>query len=325
MALDEQTALEYLSRSQENQRLGHAYLVTGSDRDGRASLTLGILREIVGLEAASLEEAEGEWVVVARPSSLSRRIVVDQIRALEHRLQTASGGQLKVAVIEEADRLQTEASNAFLKTLEEPPADSLILLLTGFPEQLLETVRSRCIRLPMRELPVAERLGEEGKALLSTLREQFPKAGHNGDGALALLGVVNALLRKIKESARGETEALFKEERQALQKTTESDAWLKRREQELKALAQSGYLAQRSDLMAVLLRWMGDCLLQASGRGGQGVAFESEKEESLRVGALLGEENLLQRIECLERLIENLETTVSEPLAIEVGILNAFA
>ncbi len=147
MALDEQTALEYLSRSQENQRLGHAYLVTGSDRDGRASLTLGILREIVGLEAASLEEAEGEWVVVARPSSLSRRIVVDQIRALEHRLQTASGGQLKVAVIEEADRLQTEASNAFLKTLEEPPADSLILLLTGFPEQLLETVRSRCIRL----------------------------------------------------------------------------------------------------------------------------------------------------------------------------------
>ncbi len=108
-------------------------------------------------------------------------------------------------------------------------------------------------------------------------------------------------------------------------KTTESDAWLKRREQELKALAQSGYLAQRSDLMAVLLRWMGDCLLQASGRGGQGVAFESEKEESLRVGALLGEENLLQRIECLERLIENLETTVSEPLAIEVGILNAFA
>jgi DNA polymerase-3 subunit delta' len=325
MAMDEATAIDYLTRSAQRERLGHAYLITGGDSAGRASFALAALRQLAGVAAASLSEAEGDRVVVIRPGSLSRRIVVDQVREkVEPRLQVASGGKLKVAIIEEADRLVPEASNAFLKTLEEPPPDSLIFLLSGFPEQLLETIRSRCIRLPLGIVSIAARIGSEGEVLLKTLANQFPEEGHNGSGAMRLLGTVNSLLRMVRDGFREESEALLKGERETFRQTTESGDWLKEREQELKALAQARYLARRSDVMAIILRWLGDCLLQACGIDG-GIALASEASVTSRVGRLLGEEDLLRRIACVEELVDNLETTVSESLAIEVGILNAFA
>src|SRR5207248_11141409 len=55
--------------------------------------------------------------------------------------------EFKVAVIVAADRLKTQAANAFLKTLEEPPAKSILILLTAEPQRILETILSRCLRL----------------------------------------------------------------------------------------------------------------------------------------------------------------------------------
>ena len=57
---------------------------------------------------------------------------------------TPQNSDRRVAVINDADRMTTEAANALLKTLEEPPADALILLITTSPESLLPTIRSRC-------------------------------------------------------------------------------------------------------------------------------------------------------------------------------------
>src|SRR6202045_4896478 len=61
----------------------------------------------------------------------------------------ATDGRRKVAIIVEADRLQPQAANAFLKTLEEPPNDSLLLLLSALPEALPDTVVSRCTAIPL--------------------------------------------------------------------------------------------------------------------------------------------------------------------------------
>ena len=86
---------------------------------------------------------------MAEPESKSRRIVIEQIRELEHALQMRStNGRRKVVIISEADRLQPQAANAFLKTLEEPPSNSLLLLLTALPEALPDTIVSRCISIP---------------------------------------------------------------------------------------------------------------------------------------------------------------------------------
>ena len=79
---------------------------------------------------------------VVQPESKSRRIVIDQIRELEHAIQRKPLLAGKVAIIHDAERMQPQAANAFLKTLEEPPEGSLILLLSTVPEAILETVLS---------------------------------------------------------------------------------------------------------------------------------------------------------------------------------------
>ncbi len=115
--------------------------------------------------AKDVFSAKAREVFIARPESKSRRIVTAQIRALEHALQMrAANGRRKVAIIPDADRLQTEAANAFLKTLEEPPKDSLLLLLSALPEALPETILSRCIAIPLASDGEPQSKKEEEKA-----------------------------------------------------------------------------------------------------------------------------------------------------------------
>src|SRR5213075_400591 len=78
----------------------------------------------------------------------SRVITIDQVRDLMHEIHLKpTEAEYKVAIISGADRLNVQAANAFLKTLEEPPARSVIILLTCAVEQVLETIVSRCLRL----------------------------------------------------------------------------------------------------------------------------------------------------------------------------------
>jgi DNA polymerase-3 subunit delta' len=87
-------------------------------------------------------------VHVICPVEDSREIRVDQVRALigEFALTRHASGR-KVAILTPADRLNRNAANALLKTLEEPGADSLLLLVAAQPSRLPATMRSRCLRL----------------------------------------------------------------------------------------------------------------------------------------------------------------------------------
>src|SRR6185503_3120151 len=101
-------------------------------------------------------------IVTAEPESKSRRIVIEQVRELEHALQLRGfEGRRKVAIVSEADRLQPQAANAFLKTLEEPPNNSLLLLVSSIPEALPDTILSRCIALPLAPEEKADLSAEE--------------------------------------------------------------------------------------------------------------------------------------------------------------------
>jgi len=80
-------------------------------------------------------------------------IKVEQIRELEEFLTlTPYEGRKKVALIDDADRMNTFAANAFLKTLEEPPEDSIIILISSREEMLPDTIRSRCLKLKFSTL-----------------------------------------------------------------------------------------------------------------------------------------------------------------------------
>ncbi|MEE4376739.1 MAG: DNA polymerase III subunit delta' [Candidatus Competibacteraceae bacterium] len=82
---------------------------------------------------------------VAEPSEPNKPIKVDQIRELCAFLgYTSQFGGYKVALVASAEQLNINAANSLLKTLEEPPTNSLLLLVTPFPSRLPATVRSRC-------------------------------------------------------------------------------------------------------------------------------------------------------------------------------------
>ena len=99
---------------------------------------------------------------------LARDITVDQVRGLgEFMGMTAALSPWRVAVIDSMDELNREASNALLKMLEEPPANTLFFLISHAPGRLLPTIRSRCRRLDFQSLP--------DDAMTSVLQEQAPQ------------------------------------------------------------------------------------------------------------------------------------------------------
>lgn len=72
-------------------------------------------------------------------------IRLDVIRMLQHRLTfSITEGKYRVVIIEDADKMRTDAANSFLKTLEEPPENTIIILTSSRPDNILPTIKSRC-------------------------------------------------------------------------------------------------------------------------------------------------------------------------------------
>jgi len=128
--------------------MGHSYLLTGDRAESLENLALGLAGQVLG--AAPRDHPDFHSV---RPESKSRHITVEQVRDLERELYLRPfTAPLKVAIIFDAERMclgSASAANAFLKTLEEPPAHTLILLTSGRPAMLLPTIISRCLRLDL--------------------------------------------------------------------------------------------------------------------------------------------------------------------------------
>jgi DNA polymerase-3 subunit delta' len=95
----------------------------------------------------------------------SREIRVEQVRGLQERLALRPlEASRKLAIIASADQMNAQAQNAFLKTLEEPPRGSVLVLIAASPELLLPTIRSRCSKVRFGPLPLSfieERLKSE--------------------------------------------------------------------------------------------------------------------------------------------------------------------
>src|SRR5262249_5508659 len=86
----------------------------------------------------------------------SREIKIEQIRSFQERIGLrALEGTRKIAIVVAAEQMNPQAQNALLKTLEEPPADTVLVLLTSAADHLLPTVRSRCSKVVFVPLPVA--------------------------------------------------------------------------------------------------------------------------------------------------------------------------
>jgi DNA polymerase-3 subunit delta' len=181
--LGQARALNYLRTARLKGRLAHAYLFLGPEGVGKAT-TARALAGALNCQALTEDgDACGQCPACARlaagtdpdfleifPTSEGRQpqIKIDQIREL--RRLTAYpplGGGWRVALIRPAEALNDAAANALLKTLEEPPAQHLLILTAGVEADLFPTVVSRCQKVAFAPLPtglIREELARRGRA-----------------------------------------------------------------------------------------------------------------------------------------------------------------
>ncbi len=321
MAFARPTAFEFLRRGYEQNRLAHAYLITGPLGSGKEMVAAELASLVNGTPVNDVFSARAREIFIARPESKSRRIVTAQIRTLEHALQMrAANGRRKVAIIFDADRLQSEAANAFLKTLEEPPKDSLLLLLSALPEALPETILSRCIGIPLASNAKVHGNAEEEK-LAKSLQQTARHATWSIQFAYRLAQEFQHLLRAVREEVKFETDNALKQEQSRYKDATDG-AWLDEREDYYKALTESFYLQRRGALIETLFAWWTDVLRTRNGVSQRDIP--AAKHETAALAQRFKTAEILKRIRSLEELRDHLGRNIHEALAIEVAFLTIF-
>ncbi|HMS15273.1 MAG TPA: hypothetical protein PKA37_00430 [Planctomycetota bacterium] len=180
--------LQALCRSLDRNAVPNGILLHGSPGRGRMTLARKLAAELISEpgDAESKDRIEREAhpdLVVVRRGEESREILIAQVRELKEwfSLQGVLSNR-RVAIVQDADRLTQEAGNALLKTLEEPPIGSHLILIARGRDLIMETLASRCQAFHMGPVPradVEEFLRSKGVSpqsagLLSLLSEGRP-------------------------------------------------------------------------------------------------------------------------------------------------------
>ena len=315
MAFFFEQASRYLSEAKAQARLAHSFLFSGPEGSGKRRLVDEFYRTVNGKMA---DQADFHGI---EPESKSRKILVEQIRELEASLRLhATRAKVKFGVVYEADRLMPQAANAFLKTLEEPPDHSLLILVTALPEALLDTIRSRCIELSLRA-PDAKALTVEETELVGELFRIVGSDGFSVVTALRFSRIFLGILGKARERISTEHSDLLTRDQTAYKQTTDG-TWLKDREERLSALTESKYVKARANLILKMIEALGDTLR---------VKYESPfldlpefRTSSVNLAGRVSSSELLKRLDALQSLMDYLSRNVQEALAIEVAFLEAF-
>jgi len=321
MAFSSATAVEHLRRAHQQNRLAHAYLISGPIGSGKRRVAEDLAGIVNGVARESVFSSKTPAIFVAEPESKSRRIVIEQIRELEHALQMrAADGQKKIVIISEADRLQPQAANAFLKTLEEPPANSLLLLLSALPEALPDTIISRCLTIPLSPGEAVEPPAESAE-LVEMLGEVADEKKWSVQVAYRLAQGVLRLLASIREEIKEQTAAALKEEETRYRNATDG-TWLDDREDYYKALTESRYLQRRAAVIEILFQWWTDVLRAKKEIDRRDLP--NAARATATVAKRLNAYEILRRIRRLELLRDHLGRNIQEPLAMEVAFLQVF-
>ncbi|MBV9129700.1 MAG: hypothetical protein JO298_04840 [Verrucomicrobia bacterium] len=315
MAFSREQASRYLAEANSQGRLAHSFLFSGPGGSGKRRL----VTELFGVVNGNLADPADFHRI--EPESKSRKILVEQIRELEASLRMhATRARVKFGVIYDADRLMPQAANAFLKTLEEPPDHSLVILVTALPEALLDTIRSRCIEVPLRAVGKSALTAEESE-LVGELFRIIAADGFCVMTALKFSRVFLGILGKARERIETEHSALLRKDQTAYKQTTDG-AWLEQLQERLSTLTESRYVKARASLILKIIEVFGDALRTKHQSPYLDLAEYSASTANLAARLSSGE--LLKRLDALQSLNDCLATNVQEALVIEVAFLDAF-
>ncbi|MGQ9628485.1 MAG: DNA polymerase III subunit delta' [Anaerolineae bacterium] len=307
-------AVELLQKSIREGRVSHAYLFTGPPQVGRRTLALNFAQALNCLEEGERpcgkclscrKIATGNHPDVRLIEGEGGRIKIEQVRQMQRELSLSlHEGRWKVYILPDMEGATLEAANCLLKTLEEPPAQTVLLLTATGTEKLLPTIVSRCQVLSLRVLSVeaVERMLEgrgvdsESAALLARLS--------GGKPGWALNALQDETILERRRSYLEELVRLLGQNRTARMATAYK-------------LSQG----EPSEALTLLLGWWRDLLMLKSGCASQitNIDYKSllqAQAESLTIGQI---RDFIRR---LQDALRQLEENVNPRLALEVLMLH---
>ncbi|MEA2012383.1 MAG: hypothetical protein U9O87_04765 [Verrucomicrobiota bacterium] len=267
----------YITNAVKNERIGHAYLLSCDNLQEAENFCKFFIKTILCKNLTSnngpcnkcqkctqIEKNTYPYKLELKPKSKSRSIVVKSIIEMENFFhRRIPEGYIRVGIIHEADRMNEETQNKFLKTLEEPAPRSIIFLITREIKQLLPTIISRTQTIPLRENKYNYDF-EESELLFDILASVIPYSG----AKIGLLATkkINKIFKTLRDKAKklvndsNDTDKIYWE------KEAKSDKKLaKLLSEEESALTESIYLKLRTQVLSAIHCWYSQLLLLASG------------------------------------------------------------
>ena len=291
-----ETAWEGIEKSWASQKLAHGYLLQGAPH-GAALRFVEKLLNLIFDSHPQVQMRTHPDLMWLEPQSKSRRIGIDDVRDLIQQLsQTAFSGGWKAAVFIGADRMTPEAANAFLKTLEEPPPKTLLILVTDEPQSLLPTITSRCQKIVLNEGD--EEISTHWKEpLINILRELPPGTASEASLLAARLA---AMLKELYMFFENEEKERIPEDLTAKEAKTL-----------LEARSTARMIEARSDILRTLLKWQRDVLFLVLK---QDSLYFQEEKSALMAQANCSRAVALQRLESVDEMSRQLDRNLPAEL-----------
>lgn len=218
-------------------------------------------------------------------------------------------GRQRFFILDEADRLRDEAANSLLKTLEEPPPTSTLILLTSRPNSLLQTIRSRAQRINFAPLPIAE--------MEKFLAENYPRPPAD-----------TALLARVTEGRIGQATAFdlseYRQERRTLMELLELMA---RGDDRFRLLKAAEYIGKKErdefekelDLMVSILR---DVFLLSGGASPEQIVNVDVADRLQQLAAKIGLARVASWSETISEVRRRLRVNINRQVAMEAALLS---
>lgn len=306
---------EHINKSIQTGKISHAYIFYGEKGSGKKTLA--------DLFARALQcEAEGDkpcnecasckqalhhnqpdiiYVQHEKPGVIS----VDEIRRQVNNdiaVKPYSSAR-KIYVIDEAEKMNIQAQNALLKTLEEPPSYAVIMLLTTNQEALLQTIRSRCVTLTMKPVPDTELQ----RYLMHTVQVPDYKAGICAAFARGNVGRAKEL------AVSQEFDELKEEVLQLLQHLQEKSL------SDLAAFAKTkaDKNSNTEAFLELLQMWYRDVLLYKATGSGENLIFKEEQQAVKKMAVRSTYEGLNRILKSIEEARTRLAGNVNAELTLE--------
>ncbi|MFA6174464.1 MAG: hypothetical protein WC334_08645 [Kiritimatiellales bacterium] len=295
------TAWEGIEKSWQNSQLAHACLLQGAPHGAALRFAEQLLGLIFNHHPQVQTRAHPD-IVWIEPQSKSRQIVIDEIRDLIRQLsQTSFAGGWKAGVILCADRMTDQAANALLKTLEEPTAKTLLILITDEPQALLPTISSRCQRISLTDED--DEISKHWKNPLLDILSELPPASVPEAGLFAVRLI--ALLDELKKEFEAEEADRLPEDLTA----KESKALLDAR-------STARLIEARTEILRMLLRWQRDVLMLVLEQDETTLHFPDDKESLERQAMLCTRAAALRRIAAVEEMGQQFDRNLPAELVL---------